>query len=492
MFPAGIDCLVPPNRRRLDFSLAGLLAVLWLIDLGVGRWLARVLRQDLLAPRGPWRSAVDLAARFTYFFAAALAVLLAAVGLVRLLFFRRLVPRPARALISMLAIAFVPLALVGLCVRLPTSLHIYLQASFSALALLIGLAGLLAAEPLRARLGLLLFALPIAFRFAATLSMLTPGHGDLAMIWLRLGQGAAALAPVVGIACLVPVGVRWRWPLVLGAVVAGGASLLTVFDWELAARLAAYGFAIELPLTAGGTSAYALAMGAWAALIVALLLVGGKARLRGFGVALLGLAGFLLEQPGQMGAALTGLICLLFSFADAPAGADEDWRPLLREIGQTLGASEVICTNGLLDEEARLHFRRNDQPFTLVLTRRRGLLRAIELVCGLAPEDSPAPLSLTRRGTPRLGASHGARVATGDLAFDQAYLVDDARRLDGVDPLLADDLRPRLLTLLDGWLGVWPGEGTRYRSRNPVSFRGPDGLERILAMADLLTELKRR
>jgi hypothetical protein len=483
-----------PRPRRAQPSLVALLLTLVALELLVRRILGPLLHIDLLAPAGRARDFADVAGFFFYQAATVLGILLATLGLGRLLIFPSYIPRGAKVGVAVLTVAYVPLLILGTWRPLPGPLEAYLQASFTVLVLLLVLAGLLApGRHGRARLGLVVVAVPLVLRLAATLGLrLTQSTAGTPALLFWIGEVCAVAAGGLMLPCFAPPRLRLGAAPVIALVAAVAAGVVAIENWEMAARVAAYGFGLQLPASKVGVALYALALGVW--LLTTLSLIGrpGTLRLRGIGLGLVGLSGFQLEQPFQLAATLVGVLCLVESITrQSPRTTGEGWRALIRQIAAAIGAREVEVAGDEGYETARVRVRRTagelEAEVEVAFGRSGGELSHAEVVIGHAPSEEAPPVALTRRGTPKLGRTRGEEVATGDLDFDEAFRIYDARHLTDRDRVLDDDLRPRLIEALDGWLAVWPGAGVRYRTRNAGVVDG-----NLNGLIDLLLDLKNR
>ena len=169
----------------------------------------------------------------------------------------------------------------------------------------------------------------------------------------------------------------------------------------------------------------------------------------------------------------------------------------MRRLAASLGAREVVTVGPPGFEEVRARVTQDGQLVELGVQRSAGVLARAEFVVGHAPAEEPPPLSLHRRGAPRLGRRDGREIETGDTAFDALFSTWDARRLAGPDPLLDDATRTQLREVVDGWLAVWPGRGARFRTVGPRLFallvdESAAGDEAVRAVAALLVEIQRR
>jgi hypothetical protein len=465
------------------------------LELLLNRVGGRLLHEDVLLP--PLLGhIIDVGGRFLFFFSSALAVMLAAGGFGRFALASSLVPRGARLATAAPAVLFILLALVGIFVRLRGALVIYMQGSFTALVTLVALAAALGHVSRRRRIGLALLVLPLGLRFAGifleaggnTEAGRTAGlYGQLAMV-----AGGLALPACFG---TLQRG-RRGWiagPLAAGVLVVATGALMA--DRETVARLAAYAIGLEWPFERLMEALFALSLAAWVWVVVGRMAVPGPSRLLGLGLGLIGLAGYQLHRPGYLAASLTGFLCLAMAGEEErhAGAAPAAWRPALRKMAETLGLQEVAEAVGVM----RVRGERGGYEVEIRIAQRGGELPLLEIVCGHAPVQEPAPLSLTRQGTDRLGKAGGELIETGDLVFDAAFRIRDARLLTGPDRILTDESRQDLVELVEGWLGVWPGQGICYRVREShLSARlvagESEALVRLAALVDLLVELPGR
>ena len=490
---------MPPDEREasaIRLPLEWLLALALLVELVVNRVTARHLHEAVLVPPSWWRSAIDVGGLFAFYFASALAALTATLGIWHLVTASALVPRGARGALSALAVAWIPLALFGVVAgRFVGPLGVYLEGTTAALALLIVLAGALATVPARVKLGMLLLFAPLALHLAGSF-MRTPAS---ALAARQIAQLVLMVVAGLSLPLLRPSGARWWLPSLVGVLVLIAALAVTRLDDDLASAIAGYGFGVILPLSRIGVVCSCLALASWSFLATALLATAGPARRFGLGLMVLGLTGFQLELPGQLAATLCAFLCLLRALELGRDGelTVEKWRAIVQRVAATLGASEVTQSGPVGGEEARVRVTRSEVPVELTLSRRAGRLALVEAVCGVAPASAPAPLSLTRRGTERLGKSEGVVVETGDIVFDELFRVRDAREHHGPDPILDDDARDHLGDLVEGWLGVWPKAGARYRADAPrlareLEANAPGAPHRLATLVDLMVDLQRR
>lgn len=490
-----------------SFPLVGALALVLLLEL-VGSRIAWRMTPDLMLPRGV-QVVIGFAGSFLFHAATLLAVVLSGLAVTRLLTQPSLLPtggRPlamvARAVSVVAMVGFVFITVLGVWLELPGRLQVYLVALYALLvAQLVRGAWPATVGRGRVRVWLSLVVVAAVAHFGwLLLSQL--GHDDrggVARAFTVVGEALMATAAASAPFCLLTRRSPRVWPLAAGAVVTAGVMALAARDWLLAATLARWVFGLQLPTPLFGVGLEAVALGSWTAATLALLAERGTPRLRGFGLALVGLAGYRLEAPGLAAASLVGVLCILESYLRERAQVvpPESWLALVRRMAQLLGTTETTVSGTPGFEEARIAGSAGDEAAEVRLLRRGFMLARVELAVGHAPTDEAPPLSLQRRGVPRLGRRDGLEVATGDLDFDASFIVFDARRLDAADSVLDDERRPRLRATVDGWLGVWPGRGARLCSVGAETFgllldespRAEAAQRELLA---LLADVKRR
>lgn len=514
---------VPDRPAWRSFPLLGLLCLALVAELACNRLLAQYVVRGWHAHAAAFllnpavRDGIDWAGLFSFYFASVLAVLLAALAGVRLALrpMPHFGPRFGEALVRMVCavatMGFVLVAALGLWQRLPPRLELYLQ----------GLLVLVVATQVyegwpwvarRARTWLVLLATSLVLHFAwgCAVQLGIDAIAKWPPLAISLGEALAAVLAAAAPMCLLPhassssktLTSRMATPLALGMLSTAAALWLGLAHWSLAARIVIFGLGLRLPAPVAGVVLYALAFGCFVTTAAALLATPGTSRLRGYGLLAVGLAGYQLALPVQLSSVLLGVLCVIQSYRRERqvALSPERWRTLLRRVAARLGAGEVstVRTGGL--EEARVVGEAGEADGEVVevrLLRCDGALMSMEVVVGQVPSgETVAPLTIQRRGTPRSGRRAGSMVRLGDEAFDEAFVVHDARRVEHGDPVLSDDARAGLRQRMAGWLGVWPGLGVRYRGVGGTALRtladeeeGGASFEALLA---LLVDLKRR
>lgn len=482
----------PPSLSRLP--LEALLAGVAFLELGLNRVLSRLIHLEFLQPRSGLTRAIDTVGLFAFQLVSVLGVMVLGAGILRVALYGREFRPGARASFPFVGAVFMTLAVLGICVRLPQNLHFHLHLSFLFLVMLMVLATLASHATASVKLG-------TVFLFGAVALRLVPAM--LGRLWQRppltasqselVGHGVMVLI-AVGALWLIPRRGRTRLAAVLTWIVVCAAALLIRRDWETAARVAAYGFGVELPIQPWGQL---LCLGALAAAVyttVRLLLHRGTQRLRGYGLVLLASGGLQLDLPYQLALVALGFLCLTESAVrvDGTPLTREAFDELVRRAAGSVGAPKVTVTGAPGYEVARLTSalvpaERSDQsdapatpPVQVVLSRRAGVISDVQVTVGEAPPRDP-PFSIEHRAAAGLGPhAAGNRVETDDPAFDRTFTVHDKRGAGAA--LLDEDTRARFTRHVTGWLGVWPQRGVRYRtSELPGGAQNDDALPSLIA-----------
>jgi hypothetical protein len=484
---------VPVASPRLTrFPVIALLAAVAFVELVLNRVIGRLIHLDYLQPRSGLTRAIDDVGLFFYMLTAVLAVLLLSSAIIRLAVGGDAFRPGARVSIPLIGTVFDVLAMLAILVQprpLPPALHFHLQLSFFFLGLLLVLSVLATPSASRIKLGVVLILAMIGVKVIPVLLIRT-GALPPTTVWRGETVGLLALAlGGVGALLLAPWHTRGaRLASVLTWIVVAGAAVVMRRDWDTAARVAAYGFGVDLPIAPLGQLVClgALAAGLYSAL--RLVLQKGTQRLRGFGLVLIGLAGLQLDGPGQLALAALGLFCLAASTVrvDGTPLSREAFDVLLRRAAAVLGATAVTVTGEAGDETARVHSPGNVTPAVAVaLKRRQGVVSDIEVTVGEPPPRDP-PFTLQRRGERGLGAHpDGARVETEDRAFDGAFEIWDKRGAGA--GLLDEATRKQFAAEVHGWLAVWPQRGVRYHAREL-----PGGDEALGTLIEFLRSLHAR
>jgi hypothetical protein len=471
-----------PASRGL--SLVALVALVASLELILNRIVSRLLRVDFLLPRSGFTRAVDVSGLFLFELLSALAILTLAAGLIRATVRTDEFRRAARASFPLIGAVFVSLSVMGVVFRLPPPLAFHLQLSYLFLTLLFALASVAGRAPGRAKLGASLLWAGVVLRVAPQLAARLPLSVELTPAAAEIVDLVALASITVGSALLVPTRpIRRRAAIVIGVVttmLVVALALAMRLDADTTRRVVAYGLGVVVPMTFWGQL---LLLGAIAApLFVGLRLlgVGGVHRLRGIGLLLVGLGGLALELPAQLATSALGFLCLAASMVrpDGPRLTRAAFEEIVRAAAAAIGAREVTLTGPDGDEVARLFSPATEAgaPVAARIDRQGGAVCDVDITVGDVPPREP-PFALVRVGTRHLGpVPSDARVATEDAAFDAAFEVYDRRGVGA--PLLDNDTRSTAAALVDGWLGVWPQRGARYRAERLPD--GEDGLARLV------------
>jgi hypothetical protein len=485
---------VPRPARSAGPSLVAILCIVFALELILRRCLVPLVHVAWLIPAGPLRNTLDFAATASYYAATVLGCGIAVLALARLVVFPSVVPRGAKAAVGALAAAFMPLLLVSAWDPLPGAFQIYLQTSFSFLILLSMLAGFLTHRAPRTKIGLLILAIPILLY--STWSVGFRWYSDTPPGWARFalwsGEAASVAAAALMLPCYMPRTLTRKVTVIATATIA---EIFALVAWksDIAPSVSA-AFGLQFPLATGARFLFVVALWSWLLVVAALLAQPGPLRLRGYGLLLVGLSGYQHEAPYQLAGTMVGFLCIVESMAREDRGTSpttlEMWRALVKRVAAAVGARAVEVNGAEGYETARVNVTRDPDEIELTVGRSGGTVSHAELVVGYAPSEEAPPVALTRRGSPKLGRTKGEEVATGDLAFDEAFRIYDSRQITSRDRVLDDDLRPRLMSHLDGWLAVWPGTGVRYRTRDVTLL--DEGTPKLTGLIDLLVELKNR
>jgi hypothetical protein len=474
------------------FPLVAVLAVVAGAELVVNRIIGHLIELDPLQPRTLGRRVLTDARLFLYELTAVLAVLMLGSALARVALRGERYHLAARLSFSLVGLGCVVLAAIGAIAQLPTDLYFDLHLCFAFLSLLVTMSILSAHASTRVRVGSLVLFLPVGLHFTARLLRRLTPVPELLSTPLELesiAQATLVAAALVAVPCFSSRRHGFRLAIALSATLVGAAAVLVRIDWETAARVAGYGFGVTLPMAPWAILVYLVAFGGFVFTVVTLLSSTGAERLRGYGLLFYGLGGLAYQEPFQMALGALGLVCIAESVvrtAGVPM-AREAFENLVRRAAAAVGAPQVVLTGDTGHETVRLRSSTTTAlPVALTIARRAGLVSSLDIVVGDEVPRDP-PFTVERRDAARLGPrADGPAIATGDGAFDGAFVTRDRRGLTA--QLLDDGTRARLREVCVGWLGVWPQRGVRYRAHR-LGAGGEDALPLLL---ELLRELASR
>ncbi len=330
--PVANSTILPAHTMRRWFSAPNLTAVLALAALA-DLVLFRIASAIFLPSHGG--SAVERwlggAALFASNFAGLLALALAVAALLVALGSDQIFPRSMRITVSTIGLFFCVLAGLGVLGYLAPRYQIHLRISLGFLAAFLASGSWHGGRARRAKIGIILFALPLVLQalaiFVARMGWSRPDPVDLA----RIAHAGFLAAMIAAPGLLAPWPATWaRAAVMLGAgiVLAAAGTAVTTLRFDLVQAALFYGLRIDLAGLASTTeqvyTASLLAAFACVGAAVAGCLVGGpRARLAGFGLLLLAVAGADTSAPKPALFALCGLLALAASTAATPLPATE-------------------------------------------------------------------------------------------------------------------------------------------------------------------------
>jgi len=301
------------------FNLTAVLAVVAVADLVLHRLIERLFLPQ--QPTGLARLAGE-AGRFAFHLGGVLGLVLVALTLYSNMRQGDIFPRSMRFAVAIVGLFFVVTAgtaVLALHVIERHSAMVHLiKTSHAFLALFIVMATWRAPGPVRAKAGVTLFALAAMLHAVALFcDQMTWGRlfpTELARTAEICALAAGALSPLL----LAPdpiSGKRGLAGAAVGVVTLGLllAGLLVRFD--LVQMLALYGFRLDIPqlATPGAVTYVAMVIASFVGLSISIvwnLAEGGGARLVGYGLLLVGAAGYLTVAPNQILFATCGLLAL--------------------------------------------------------------------------------------------------------------------------------------------------------------------------------------
>jgi len=433
-----------------------------------------------------------------------------------------LFPRGMRFTVAALTLVFVLLLAASLFFgRVPVRYETHLKTSFGFVAGMVALAFTVSGSaPLRARLGLVLFALPsllhVAAFVAAQATWWRDGWVGPERITL-MGEVALVLAAAASPILLLPHPVKLNRTAPALAMAAG----LTTFFFvasigrpDLMQALGLYGLHLDLPRVWSPLGAgYTVALLGFTLTLASLLLGSSAARLAGLGLALVALGGYQTASPVELALTLAGLVALATGLgrqASSPpegrrATSPAELRNILASIGEQIadksngnGAAAVSIVEvapGEDPDENRGTVRtvRRGRPVALVARRAGRGVEDLKIVVG-APPSNTAPDAtieshetwLARRPETRPA---GLRIKTDDPAFDRKWGVY------GHAPLGDRALRKRVLAQREGTIKLWSGVAAelvvspRMTGGENGTSRNRDPLGAVIETVDLLEDL---
>ena len=415
---------------------------------------------------------------------------------------RELLGIPQRMLFTLLAALFVPLAIMGIIVDVPTFVAPHLSVVHGLFLLSFVVIIISQDAPLGAKLGVLYLAAPLLLRCFWRLTLYSPSltlpglHDNFPTLIFKASEHLLVVGAYAIFLFFVPLRRRADLlrpvPLAVAVTITAGVAIFTRHDYDVARQVVDLGLGLLLPETpAGGLWQHGSMLfllhlgGLFFAVLTVGTLAGGDRTQRGtmLGLVLVGVAGFHVQLPTQpliyqFLLTLVGMMLIVrSSLQGTGAGAAGASVPTLKDWNSYLQHLALVCSSPPESGESVLlqtdmqhvgHVRGqlDDRPYSLRMLQANGALKQFEVYMG-EPVKEPAPVSVQRRRQGRgrrvRGQGFGDKVKTHDQAFDRQFaLKDSSGKLTQV--LADDELRARLVQQLHGWLGVWPGEGLRYEA----------------------------
>jgi hypothetical protein len=268
---------------------------------------------------------------FVSYLSSILALVLAVVALLHALGSDKVFPRSMRITVSTIGLFFCSLAGIGVLWSLAPQYSTHLRISHGFLAFFLALGMWRGPQPWRFKVGITLFAVPFVLQafaiFALRMSWSHPDPRGIA----RLGHAMSLAAMVAAPALLTPrpwkvSGIAVALGTGLVAAAGLGAAILLRFDLVQAALF--YGLHIDLTgLASTVEQVYSGALVAAFACLVAGItgcLVGaGRARLAGWGLLLIAVAGAEITSPKAALFALCGLLALAVAPHEEQSGREK-------------------------------------------------------------------------------------------------------------------------------------------------------------------------
>ncbi|MCC6751375.1 MAG: hypothetical protein IT371_27220 [Deltaproteobacteria bacterium] len=516
-----------PLRMNLSsrFPLVGLLIVSAALELGlnrVGVHLVSAEDSSSLLYRF-----VDRGGLFVFYLTGLLALAVFSWAVVVQLRDRHLLDLPGRMAVTVTAALFLPLAAVGLFVRLPNLLAPHLNSSFLLLILALVLAVMRRPVPTRAKIGLVYFALPLLLHgyWLLTQQLVavapTGRFADLPARLFEAGEHLVVVGAFASFLFYAPFPRRQAFfepiPMAVALLATGGLAVATQYFYAPTAQAAYYGLSINLPPPSLQGGIHLVAFFFFVLTIGTLLPVPGASRTTAQGLLLLGLSGFHLQLPHQLLLTQVALLLLVRGALDGQGASStvregirplapptaEAWKTFFRRLSTDIGASqppEVVLLSNEGTQVARLRTESEGLPVTLRLLSRGTEVLELELNVGQVPRLPATTTLLRRRGR------RGRRVPDGAgprlPVFDPQFVLRGGAG-QGADHLSGEELREPLRRWVHGLLGVWPAEGVQYVARpaadswpvplGEVAFSAEDAsTDELRALCELLCTVARR
>jgi hypothetical protein len=454
---------------------------------------------------------VDQAGLFFFYETGFLALILFTWAAIVMIRDRNLLRIPERMAFTFLAALFVPLATMGMIVKLPKAVAPHLNTAFVLLLAVMVIGFLRRSAPLRAKLGVIYLSAPLLLHGYWLMTQQVPAlapTGRLAELPIQLFEIAEHLLVVGAFAAFLFFGPFPRRanlfspiPVTIAALTTAGVALLVRYHYPEAVQAAYHGLGINIPPPSVQVLMHLSALFVFVLTLCALVARDGPERSTALGLVLVAISGFQLQLPYQLLLTLSGMMLLIRSTmseegAREPAAAaapvlPESWNGYLPRLAAACArpaeSGEAILLQNDGQQIGQVRGQRDGLPFSLRIQQGGSTVQRIEISLGEIPPD-PAPIAFERRrglrgGRPRSPEVAAPRGKLGLPEVDRSFEVHDSTGRAGA--LLADpSVVTSLLELCHGWLGIWPGRGLLY-----LAAPGKDGWPLPLAELAFSPEL---
>lgn len=494
---------------RLPITL--ILALSAFFELMLNRIGTHLLSAEL-RKTDPIARLIDQAGLFFFYETGFLALVLFTWAAIVMIRDRHLLRIPERMLFTFLSALFVPLATMGMIVKLPKAVAPHLNTAFVLLLVVLLVGFLRRPAPLRAKLGVIYLSAPLLLHgyWLATQQLPALAPSSMAELPIQLFEIAEHLLVVGAFAAFLffaPFPRRANLfspiPVTIAALTTAGVALFVRYQYPEAVQAAYHGLGINIPPPSVQVLMHLSAFFVFVLTICALVIRGPQDRSIALGLTLVALSGFQLQLPYQLLLTLSGMMLLMRASLTlegareprplSPAvPAAESWNGYLPRLAVACArpaeSGEAILLQNDGQQIGQVRGQRDGLPFSLRIQQGASALQRLEVSLGEVPSEPP-PIALERRRglrggrPPRPSAVEAPRGRLGVAMVDRHFEVHDAT---GRAPaLLSDpDLEQSLLELCHGWLGLWPGRGLLY-----LAVPGRDGWPLPLAELTFSPEL---
>jgi hypothetical protein len=517
-----------------SLDLITVLVLVAFVELALNRLAVPVLRPPGGQFPPEWHRELDRLGLFAFYLATLLSLGVGVLEAWDLTITRRSFPLPIRVMVETVALAFFALAGWSVLMGGPT-LGFQLESCFTLLLLVLAMAAASQPGDTRAKLGLLIVAVPFLLHYYGSFALRLLLDGDptrspgLPERLREAGQWAVALGSLGAAFCFAPRpllrSLTRPGPLVIASFISTVVAEVLVRHQDVGMELASRGLGIELgpapPPTVITTFVVAAFAVTWT-LVNTLSSPVPARRMLGAGFALVVLGGYGFAWPLELLTVAAGVLALTKATGrlpleeedqadEAPVIPEPVWQAYVDALARQLGAERAAPAPGAGPDssETRLSGVRRDTRFKIDFLRPGRQLRAIQI--DVAPSESipagpPVWTLATRAGGHPQPPAAGPPERTGDAAFDRRFRTADAGGMTA--RLLDEGLRARAAALLDGWVAIWPDGTARWQvypgrgapldhpvPQTELALRGGDlarAGERLVLVLDLLVELSKR